>query len=554
MAQIRVTFEDGTELRVERRTRILDLLDKVDLKNRKFPVLAAHVDNKLVSLHYELVHDAHIKLIDLSHPDGRRVYERSLAFLMTYAAQKVIPDRKMHVLHSYNNGIYCEPEGTELSPYEIKRIEEKMREFVKADLPIQIETVDEESGVKIFASMGSRDDAVRLLKYMPEHQRIYIYRLNNFVDYSYLPLVHRTSVLDHFLVEPHPPGLVIILPERLDPTRLEPLRKSPKLFKTFEESSRWARILGVQDAGSLNRVIATGDVSDFVKIAEALHEKKIAWIADDITKEYERIKVVFIAGPSASGKTTFAKRLAIQLRVNEREPVALGLDNYFLDREKTPKDEHGNYDFDSINALDLELLNIQLEELLMGKEVEIPKFNFKLGRREKAGRPLKLKKGQILIVEGIHGLNPKVAELVPKERTYRIYVSALTQISIDSHNRISTSDTRLLRRLVRDRFFRGHTPLDTLKMWPNVRRGEEIYIFPYQENADAIFNSALVYELAVLKLYIEPMLEEIGPGVPQYADAVRLIGLLSHFLGMIPDEIPPTSILREFIGGSSFRY
>ncbi len=304
----------------------------------------------------------------------------------------------------------------------------------------------------------------------------------------------------------------------------------------------------------LNRVIASGDVSDFIKIAEALHEKRIAQIADEITRDYDRIKIVLIAGPSSSGKTTFSKRLAIHLRVNGRKPVALSLDNYFLDREKTPRDEQGELDFDTIEALDLPLLNDHLYKLLNGKEVQIPRFNFKTGKRAETTTPLKLEPDQILIVEGIHALNPRISELIPSEKKFRIYVSALTQVNIDSHNRISTSDTRLIRRIVRDKLFRNHSAQDNLKMWPKVRRAEEIHIFPYQENADTMFNSALIYELAVLKLYAEPLLEEIGPEFPEYATAVRLIGLLSHFLGMLPDEVPPTSILREFIGGSSFRY
>ncbi len=553
--KIKVFTETGQAFEFEEGVRILDIMDKIAGGSRELPIIAAHVENKLVSLHYTLIHDSHVRLIDLSHPDGQRVYERSLAFLLTYASQKVLPGCKMNILYSYRNGIYCELERPEpLSEEEVLNIKREMVKLIEKDLPISVQTIDEETGMKIFSSIPNREDAVRLFKYMPEHQRIYIYRIGNFVDYSYIPLVHRTGVLWRFDLIPYPPGLVLILPDRLDPRKVLPLKKQPKLFATFEESKRWAKILGVNDAGALNRVIASGDVSDFIKIAEALHEKRIAQIADEITRDYERIKIVLIAGPSSSGKTTFSKRLAVHLRVNGRRPVALSLDDYFLDRDKTPRDEHGELDFDTIEALDLPLLNDHLLKLLNGEEVLVPKFNFKTGRRSDNYTPLKLEKDQILIVEGIHALNPRIAEIVPAENKFRIYVSALTQVNIDAHNRISTSDTRLIRRIVRDKLFRGHSANENLRMWPKVRKAEEIHIFPYQENADAMFNSALIYELAVLKLYAEPLLEEIGPECSEYAEAVRLIGLLSHFLGMLPDEVPPTSILREFIGGSSFRY
>jgi len=553
--KIKVFTECGPVLEVEEGTRIMDILDDLVAEPREHPIVAAHVENKLVSLHYMLLHDAHIRLIDLSHPDGQRVYERSLAFLLTYAFQQLFPDKKMNILYSYRNGIYCEPEmGEPMTPEDVQKLKEEMHRLIEKDLPIEQQTVDEETGIKIFSSMERREDAVRLFKYMPEHQRIYLYKIGNFMDYSYLPLAYRTGMLSRFDLLHYPPGLVLILPDRLNPARVLPLKKQPKLFATFEESKRWAAILGVMDAGALNRVIASGDVSDFVKIAEALHEKRIAQIADEITRDYDRIKIVLIAGPSSSGKTTFSKRLAIHLRVNGRNPVALSLDNYFLDRDKTPRDEKGELDFDTIEALDLPLLNDHLYKLLRGEEVQIPRFNFKTGKRAETTTPLKLEPDQILIVEGIHALNPRISELIPPEKKFRIYVSALTQVNIDSHNRISTSDTRLIRRIVRDKLFRNHSAKDNLKMWPKVRRAEEVHIFPYQENADTMFNSALIYELAVLKLYAEPLLEEIGPESPEYAAAVRLIGLLSHFLGMLPDEVPPTSILREFIGGSSFRY
>ncbi len=555
--RIVVTFPDGSKRTYPEGVRLLDILEDVNPDTGVYPIVAAHVDNKLVSLHYKPVDDIHLEFVDQSSLDGIRVYERSAAFLLTAAAARVFPGQKLYVLHHYSNGLYCEFEHRqEISPHELQRLKETMQELVEADLPITPQAIDEESGVKFFSRIRSRQDAVLLFKYMPEHQRIFIYRMGDFMDYSYLPLVPSTGILKKFDLLRYPPGLVLLLPERTDPRMLLPLRERPKLFSTFEESARWVRILGVQNAGALNRLIARGNVSDFIKIAEALHEKRIAAIADEITRIHEKqnLRFVFIAGPSASGKTTFTKRLAIQLRVNELQPVVISLDNYFVDRDKTPVDENGEPDFDALEALDLPLLQEHLQRLWRGEEVEIPRFNFKTGRRAPRGWKLKLNPSQIVLLEGIHALNPRISDMVPAEARYRIYVSALTQIGIDAHNRISTSDTRLIRRIVRDHLFRGHTALDTLHMWSNVRRNEERQIFPYQENVDTMFNSALLYELAVLKLYAEPLLEEISPEVPEYADAVRLITLLSHFLGMLPTEVPPTSILREFIGGSSFRY
>ncbi len=546
---VTVTLPDGTHKTLPQGSKIIDFFDTVPEDT-----VAARIDNKLVSLNYRVYIDASVEPVTLSSPEGYRVYERSLTALLGYALSKIEPGAKLYTLHSYNNGIYCEIEGAEVTDDFVNRLKTLMKEAVSRDLEIPVYLVDEESAVKIFKKIPGREDTVRLFEYLPEHQRICIFKIADYTEYAYIPLVHRTGILKNFDLLIRRPGVIVLLPDEKEPHRLSPLRESPKLFKTFEESSRWARILGVNDAGSLNRVITTGDVSDFIKIAEALHEKKIAQIADEITAEYRKIKLVLIAGPSSSGKTTFAKRLGIQLRVNEKNPVVISLDNYFLDRDKTPRDENGNPDYDSIEALDLELINRHLKELLEGKEIEVPKFDFKKGKRVKGGRKLKLRKGDIVVIEGIHGLNPRLSELVPEDAKFKIYVSALTQICVDSHNRISTSDTRLIRRIVRDRLFRGHSALETLQMWPNVRKNEEKYIFPFQEEADVMFNSSLVYEMAVLKLYADTVLQQVTPDHAEYADAVRLLTILSHFLGIMPTEVPPTSILREFIGGSSFKY
>ncbi len=549
MKDVTLTLEGGRKVTRPSGSRIVDFLDEIEPD-----VIGARFDNKVVSLNYRVYSDGSLELLKIDTKDGYRMYERSLTALLGYALNKIAPDAKLYVLHSYNNGIYCEIEGREINEELLQKLKSEMQKVIDENVEIPVDVVDEETALKFFKNDPTRGDAVRLFRYLPEHQRICTFTIKDYVDYSYIPLVHRTGVLKKFDLLVKKPGMIVLLPDEHDPSRIGPLRESPKLFKTFEESSRWARILGVNDAGSLNEVITTGDVSDFIKIAEALHEKRIAQIADEITREYGKIKLVLIAGPSSSGKTTFAKRLGVQLRVNEKNPVVISLDNYFLDRDKTPRDENGNYDFDSIEALDLKLINEHLRDLLAGKEVAIPKFDFKKGKRVGIEKKLKLAKGDIIVIEGIHGLNPRLSELVPDEAKFRIYVSALTQLSVDAHNRISTSDTRLIRRIVRDKLFRGHSALDTLRMWPNVRKNEEKHIFPYQENADVMFNSSLVYEMAVLKLYADAMLEQVTPDNPEYADAVRLLSILSHFLGIMPTEVPPTSILREFIGGSSFKY
>ncbi len=546
---VKITLPDGSEKALPQGSKVIEFFDSIPPDT-----VAAKVDNKLVSLNYRVYIDASIDLVKLTSPEGYRVYERSLTALLGYALSKLEPGAKLYTLHSYNNGIYCEIEGVEVTEDFVGKLKSVMKDAVQRDIEIPVNVIDEESAVKVFKKIPGREDTVRLFEYLPEHQRICVFNIGEYTEYSYIPLVHRTGILNNFDLLIKKPGIIVLLPDEKEPHRLSPLKESPKLFKTFEESSRWARILGVNDAGSLNKVITTGDVSDFIKIAEALHEKKIARIADEISAEYRKIKLVLIAGPSSSGKTTFAKRLGIQLRVNEKNPVVISLDNYFLDRDKTPRDENGNPDYDSIEALDLQLINRHLKELLEGKEIEVPKFDFKKGKRLKSGRRLRLKKGDIIVIEGIHGLNPRLSELVPDEAKFKIYVSALTQICVDSHNRISTSDTRLIRRIVRDRLFRGHSALETLQMWPNVRKNEEKYIFPYQEEADVMFNSSLVYEMAVLKLYADTVLQQVTPDYPEYADAVRLLTILSHFLGIMPTEVPPTSILREFIGGSSFKY
>jgi uridine kinase len=384
--------------------------------------------------------------------------------------------------------------------------------------------------------------------------KVVIYECAGFTDLSHGPLAASTGALTHIGLIRHQPGFVIQFPDRSVPPRIPPLRPEPQLFHIFQEHKKWGRILDVSNVGRLNEIIANKEIADFIRIAEALHEKKIAQIADHVAHHRDRIRWLLIAGPSSSGKTTFAKRLAVQLRVNGLRPVTISVDNYFVDRARTPRDAQGNFDFEHIEAIDLKLFNEHLARLDAGERVELPTFNFQLGRQEFKGDSLQLDSNQMVILEGIHCLNPRLTEQLPRERKFRIYISALTQLNLDSSNRISTTDNRLVRRLVRDYQFRGHSALVTMSMWPSVRRGEKTWIFPYQGEADIAFNSALDYELAVLKPLVEPLLAEIKPDQPQYVEARRLQEFLSSFLSVPADLVPPTSILREFIGKSSFRY
>jgi len=423
---------------------------------------------------------------------------------------------------------------------------------VAQDTPIERRKMNYVDAVKRLEAQG-QFDKVNLLRFR-NPPKVVLYRCDGFSDISQGPLAASAGAITHFGLIKHQPGFVIQFPDRSVPPRIPSLRQEPQLFHIFQEHKRWGRILNVSTVGRLNEIIASKEIGDFIRIAEALHEKKIAQIADHVYHHRENIRWLTIAGPSSSGKTTFAKRLAVQLRVNGLQPVTISVDNYFVDRTRTPKDANGDNDFEHIEAIDLQLFNEHLSRLDKGEEVELPTFNFQLGRQEFKGDKMKLAPNQLVILEGIHCLNPRLTEVLPKERKFRIYISALTQLNLDSNNRISTTDNRLVRRLVRDHQFRGHSAAVTMNMWPSVRRGEKTWIFPFQKEADIAFNSALDYELAVLKPYVEPLLAEIKPDMPQYVEARRLQEFLSCFLTIPTDLVPPTSLLREFTGKSGFRY
>ena len=553
-ATISVTLEDNSKVACPADTPVEQLLkDRGDAQGRHY--LGAVVNNQVVTLEFRLEVDSTVRFLTFADPLGWRIYRSTASFLLAKTVKELFPEAKFSIEHSLGTGFYCyfEQQGAEgISDEQLAAIDRRMHELVAQDLPIERRKVRYEEAVSQFEQQGL-PDKVNLLRYR-NPPKVVIYACESFTDLSQGPMAASTGAITHFGLIRHEPGFVIQFPDRSVPPRIPTLRQEPQLFTIFQEHKRWGRILNVNTVGRLNEIIATNESPDFIRIAEAFHEKKIAKIADHVFANKDRIRWLMIAGPSSSGKTTFAKRLAVQLRVNGLQPVMVSVDNYFVDREHTPKDAKGENDYEHIEAIALDLFNDHLRKLDQGDEVELPTFNFQIGRQEFKGHKLKLQPNQIVILEGIHCLNPRLTEVLPKERKFRIYISALTQLNLDRNNRISTTDNRLVRRLVRDHQFRGHSALVTMNMWPSVRRGEKNWIFPFQKEADIAFNSALDYELAVLKPLVEPLLAEIKPIHPQYVEARRMQEFLSSFLSIPPDLVPPTSLLREFIGKSSFRY
>ncbi len=511
-------------------------------------ILAMKIDNTLCDLKTTIPSGSVVELIDISTMEGMRVYRDSAVFLLSATVRKVFPEREMRVEHPLSKGEYCVITGG-VSADDCRKIERMMKQMVETNLLFERRRLARREAKELFVALGIEERA-QLVDYAIGMD-VELYRLGDWWDLAHYPLVPSTGYLNLFKIVHYPPGFILLLPDILNPTNLPEFEEQKKLFEIYQEYERWASILGVRNVVDLNTFVRKGKLSDLIKIAEALHEKKVAQIADEILEAKKR--VILIAGPSSSGKTTFAKRLSIQMRVNGLRPYALSMDNYFLDRERTPRTENGEYDFDSIKALDVELFNKHLAELLSGKRVQLPKFNFKKGKREK-GELCHLEPDQPIIIEGIHALNPIVTEAVSEDEKLKIYVSALSTLNLDRQNRMHVTDNRLLRRMVRDNLFRGHSAQKTIARWPLVRKGEERFVFPFQEDAHVMFNTALVYEFAVLKRYAEGLLRQIEPKAGEYSEAQRLLHSLSFFLEISPDEVPPTSILREFIGGSSFQY
>lgn len=515
------------------------------LKDIKYPTTLALVDNIYTGLGSYVPSYGSLKLIDMSHREGARTYERTVSFLFSYIAYK--HNCSIKIEHSFGGALFGEIIKGKL---DLKKVKNEMLKIINDNVRIVETRVSKIEAMNIFKKEGSLED-FNTVKYLSK-EFIPIYCLNNYMRYFAGPLLPSTGFIKIFHIKELDNGFLIILPSSEDPFKLSKIEKRTKLLSTYNESNQWAEILGIGNVGELNDAIVSNRISDIIKVAESFHEKKIAYIADEITKR--KSKIILIAGPSSSGKTTFSKRLGVHLRVNGIKPKVIGLDDYFVDRDKTPRDETGAYYFDSIKALDLDLFNKHLTSLIKGEEIEVPTFNFKKGIREWNGNKMKLEKDEVIIIEGLHSLNPLLTESIKEELKFKIYVSALTQLNINSLNRIPTRDVRLIRRIFRDTLFRGNPPSVTLARWKSVIKGEEEHIFKFQENADVMFNSSLVYELAVLKNYVETPLRSITYDDEYYCEALRLLNFLNHFLPISEDEIPPTSILREFIGGSSFRY
>lgn len=511
-------------------------------------IVAAKVNNKYVGLQDEIINSCNVEFIDMSSDFGMRVYKRSLTFVLIKAVKEVLPNSIVTIEHSLGKGLYCEVHGHTLDNHVIELLKKHMRQIISDDISIEKKYLKKNDAINLFKKEGL-NEKVGLFKYCDKTE-IPVFFCGDTYDFFYSPCVPSTGYLKLFDLKFYLPGLILLFPEPNNPFILPKFTDVPKLAAIFKEAEHWAEILNIGYVSSLNKMIKDDKGKELILISEALHEKKISDIADYIYQN-KMIKLVLIAGPSSSGKTSFIHRLYIQLRVNGLKPFPISLDNYFLPRELTPKDVFGKYDFESINALDISLFNDQIVKLIQGEEVEIPIFNFKKGQREKIGKKVKLDKDNIILVEGIHGLNEMLTKEIPKDNKYKIYISALTQLNLDEHNRISTNETRLLRRIVRDNQFRSSNAEDTVMIWPSVRRGEEKYIFPYQEEADIMFNSSLPYELSIIKKYAEPLLKGINCNSDAFAIAHELLEFLSYFVPLEDESaIPPNSLIKEFIGGS----
>lgn len=527
------------------------------------PVLAALVDNKLKSLDYKIINPHNVRFVGYDHPDGRRTYIRSLCFVLQNVVREMYPSKVLAIDYSLPSGLYCEirevepmedgrPKVYYATDGELEKIEARMHEIVEADLPFRKVMMSLSECEKLY-SANNQIQKVNLHKSIGRFN-YNVYFLDGKADTFYGPLTPSTGVLTIFSIMGFNDGFCLQYPMDGDPGKVLPMKRQSKLATALKEHSDWCSVMGVRGVGMLNSKVRDGSIVDLINLSEALHERKYADIADQIYERRGSVKIVFIAGPSSSGKTSTSKRLAIQCRILGLNPKVIELDNYFVDRERTPRDENGDYDFEALNAMDLDLLGRQLNDLLDGKEVEIPRFDFKEGRQLFEGNMMQLHEKDILIMEGIHALNPAMIPGVDPSKVFRVYASALTSLSIDENNNISTSDNRMLRRMVRDNRTRGVVPEDTIMRWQSVRRGENRNIFPFQENADAVFNSAHIFELPVLKYYAEPLLRRISPSSPAYTEAARMLKFLDYIVALSPSEIaaiPPTSILREFIDGQT---
>lgn len=534
---------------------LLDIYNGFNLAMPYGPV-SAKVNNKVESLDFRVYYNKDIEFLDITSSSGMRTYVRSLFFILVKAVEELYPQGSISLEHPISKGYFCKLHiDRTIGLDDVQRIKQKMQEIIAADIPYTRTECHTEKVVRLFEERGMPDKARLLDTYGQLYS--YYYQLGDTVDCYYSSLVPSTGYIHLFDIVKYYDGLLLRIPNRENPTKLEEVVKQEKMLEVFQEYHRWNQILGISTVGDLNVACNEGHATDLINVSEALQEKKIAQIADEIThrdQDGKRVKLVLISGPSSSGKTTFSKRLSIQLMTNGLKPYPISLDDYFVNRNDTPLDENGKHDFESLYAVDLPFFEEQLSTLLNGEEVELPRYNFTTGKREMSGKKLRIDEHMILIIEGIHALNPTLTPHIPNENKYKVYVSALTTILLDNHNYIPTTDNRLLRRIIRDYKYRNYSAEETIARWPSVREGEEKWIFPYQENADAMFNSALLFELAVLKDYVEPVLRKVPNRCPEYSEAHRLLRFLNYFVSVQDKELPPTSLLREFLGGSSFQY
>lgn len=534
---------------------LLDIYNGFNLAMPYGPV-SAKVNNKVESLDFRVYYNKDIEFLDIANSSGMRTYVRSLFFILVKAVEELYPQGSISLEHPISKGYFCKLHiDRTIGLDDVQRIKQKMQEIIAADIPYTRTESHTEEVVRLFEKRGMMDKARLLDTYGQLYS--YYYQLGDTVDCYYSSLVPSTGYIRLFDIVKYYDGLLLRIPSRENPTKLEEVVKQEKMLEVFQEYHRWNQILGISTVGDLNVACNHGHATDLINVSEALQEKKIAQIADEIThrnQDGKRVKLVLISGPSSSGKTTFSKRLSIQLMTNGLKPYPISLDDYFVNRNDTPLDENGKHDFESLYAVDLPFFEEQLTTLLNGGEVELPRYNFTTGKREMSGKKLRIDEHMILIIEGIHALNPALTPHIPNENKYKVYVSALTTILLDNHNYIPTTDNRLLRRIIRDYKYRSYSAEETIARWPSVRAGEEKWIFPYQENADAMFNSALLFELAVLKDYVEPVLRKVPNRCPEYSEAHRLLRFLNYFVSVQDKELPPTSLLREFLGGSSFQY
>ena len=538
-------------LKVSIGSTLSEIFSQLGLEMEYGPV-SAKVNNKVEGMHYRVYKQKDIEFLDLRSASGIRAYTRTLFMILCKAAHDLYPGCKVAIDIPVSNGYYVDLTlDRAVTPDDVAAIRQRMQQLINAKLPIHRYESTTEEAIDMFRQAGTMSK----VKLLESSGRLYTtyYDLDGYKDYYYGTLLTNTSEIHLFGLEYYYDGLLLRIPSREDPAQLGAFIRQDKMFEIFKEHHRWQDILGVSTIGDLNNAIDKGYTPQLIQISEALQEKKIASIADNIAHQ-KGVKMVLIAGPSSSGKTTTCKRLSVQLAVNGLKPIGISLDDYFLDREKTPKDETGDYDFEHLHALNIPLLNEQLNALFRGEEVELPRYNFQKGKSEWSGKKLKLSGKEILVVEGIHALNPELTKDIPEEQIYRVYASALTTILLDNHNYIPTTDNRLLRRIIRDHKYRGVSAKETIHRWPSVRKGENRWIFPYQENADAMFNTAMLFELAVIKRQAEPLLEQVPENCEEYAEAYRLLKFLKYIKPIPEDQIPPTSLLREFLGGSSFKY